>query len=85
MAEATAVPKSGLQHDGTAVLQAELLALSAGQPFTVYIVNGIKLDFKTLLGFDDVCLKAMGDRGASVIFFHAISTISPASGSARRN
>lgn len=67
-------------HPGDAVLQETLSALHASKAnFSVYLVNGIKLEFDTLIACDEVCIKAFGNTKEQVVLRSAISTIVPQS------
>lgn len=44
--------------------------------FHVFLVNGIKLNFKQVLDYDDRCFKAVDENNTvQLVTFHAISTM----------
>lgn len=53
---------------------------AAGTAFSVYLVNGIKLNFAHLVKFDDVCLCCASENkqtSPQLITRHAVSTLAP--------
>jgi sRNA-binding regulator protein Hfq len=61
------------------------LAADASIGFSVYLVNGIKLQFKRIVAFDNICFKALDPNGVvQCIMRQAVSTLVPAVAKSQR-